>query len=133
MTSNGPLLPQQKRVPLVTAASEGPDAAQGPVATRDPELIRRWAADRQATPATGEASASGPLTVDVRDGGAGIRFNFPALSRFRDITWEEWFENFRQHDLTLVFEEHTADGTRSNRYRLIRLQDWDGQFDTIRC
>ena len=73
--------------------------------TQDHEVIRRWAARRGAEPATGEATASGPATIDVNDGGAGIRFNFPGVQRFRPIAWDEWFENFDGHDLWFVYEE----------------------------
>jgi hypothetical protein len=79
------------------------------IATQDHEVIRRWAARRSAEPATGGATASGPATIDVNDGGAGIRFNFPGVQRFRPITWDEWFENFDGHDLCFVYEEEVAD------------------------
>jgi hypothetical protein len=129
MDDKGPLLPQQGRVPLVSAGQEPGAGDSRTVATRDAELIRRWAARRQATPATGEDSPSGRGTSpEVKDGGAGIRFNFPGVSRFRDISWEEWFENFDRHDLTFVYEDVTSDGTLSNRYRLIHVAEWDGQF-----
>ena len=78
------------------------------IVTRDHDVIRRWAEGRQAEPATGEATASGPATIDVNDGGAGIRFNFPGLQRFRPITWDEWFDNFDRHDLLFVYEEEVA-------------------------
>jgi hypothetical protein len=80
------------------------------LATRDRDVIRQWAARRQAEPATGEATASGPATtVRVCDDGAGIRFNFPGAGRFRPITWDEWFENFDRYHLTFVYEEEIAD------------------------
>ena len=77
--------------------------------TRDHYLIRRCAERRKAEPATGEATLSGPATVKVNDGGAGIRFNFPGLHRFRPISWDEWFENFDVHDLEFLYEEEVAD------------------------
>ncbi len=79
------------------------------LATKDHDLIRRWTERHRAEPATGEATASGPSTIHVTDGGAGIRFNFPGLARFRPITWEEWFDHFDRHQLTFVFEEQVAD------------------------
>ena len=91
----------------------------GVVATQDHELIRDWATRRDAQPATGEATESGPATVDVKDGGAGIRFNFPAAAPFRPITWDEWFRNFTQHDLMFVYEEDVPGQPRSARYRLV--------------
>ena len=79
------------------------------LATRDHNLIRQWAERHNAEPATGEATSSGPATIRVADGGAGIRFNFPGYARFRPITWAEWLENFDRHQLTFVFEEEIAD------------------------
>src|SRR5688572_12409351 len=79
------------------------------ITTRDRDAIRRWAARHQAEPATGEASASGPATTHVTDGGTGLRFNFPGFARFRSITWDEWFEHFDRHSLVFVHEEDVAD------------------------
>jgi len=73
--------------------------------TKDHDLIRRWAAKHDAEPATGEGTASGPAVIDVQDGGAGIRFNFPGFARFRPITWKEWFDHFDRHDLRFMYEE----------------------------
>jgi len=77
--------------------------------TRDHETIRGWAARHSAVPATGEATKSGPATVNVNDGGAGVRFNFPGAGYFRPIAWDEWFANFDAHQLAFVFEEEVSD------------------------
>lgn len=79
------------------------------ISTRERDVIRRWAARHSAEPATGEATASGPATIGVNDGGAGIRFNFPGFARFRPISWDEWFANFDRHGLVFVYEEEVAD------------------------
>jgi hypothetical protein len=89
------------------------------MATQDPEVIRAWAARHQAEPATGEATSSGPGTLNVQDGGAGIRFNFPAASQFRPIVWEEWLENFTQYDLMFVYEADVPGQPLNNRYRIV--------------
>lgn len=73
--------------------------------TNEPAEIRRWADRHDAQPATGEASPSGPRGRDVNDGDAGIRFNFPGFAPFRPISWEEWLDHFRAHDLLFVFDE----------------------------
>jgi hypothetical protein len=83
--------------------------AIGAFASRDHDVIRRWAARHNAEPATGEATASGPATIHVTDGGVGIRFNFPAAARFRAITWDEWFDHFDRYRLTFVYEEEVAE------------------------
>jgi hypothetical protein len=99
------------------------------LATKNHDLIRNWADRHHAEPATGEETESGPATTRVNDGGAGIRFNFPGFSRFRPISWAEWFDNFDQHGLTFVFEEEVAD--RAYEYWQSRggghgndLEDW---------
>ena len=93
------------------------------VFTRDHEVIKRWAASRQAEPATGQASNSGPATFTVNDGGAGIRFNFPGVGVFRPISWDEWLGNFDHHECAFVYDD---DATRppSNRYRIVKATDW---------
>jgi hypothetical protein len=94
----------------IDAADVQPDLrTERKLATRDKDVIRQWAARHRAEPATGEATASGPATIHVNDGGAGIRFNFPAAARFRPITWDEWFDNFDRHALVFVYEESVAE------------------------
>jgi hypothetical protein len=78
------------------------------IATRDHAVIRAWATRHAAEPATGEASESGPATLAVNDGGAGLRFNFPGVGRFRPITWDEWLAHFDRHDLVFECEEDVA-------------------------
>jgi hypothetical protein len=87
-------------------------------ATRDHDVIRDWAARQQAEPATGEATSSGPATVNVRDGGAGIRFNFPGAARFRPIDWNEWFAHFDQHHLVFVFAVPREEDVAARAYEL---------------
>jgi hypothetical protein len=113
------LLPENEPVRHVKTSHAG-EHPPGTVLTTDSrELIRAWAAKRAAEPATGESTQSGPATVDVRDGGAGIRFNFPGAARFRPISWEEWFDNFTRHDLMFVYEGDVPGQTPSGRYRLV--------------
>jgi hypothetical protein len=127
METKGPLLVKQQHVPVVTTED---DAPPGPVATRNHDVIRGWAAKRRAEPATGEATASGPATADIHDGGVGIRFNFPGFARLRPITWDEWFDNFERHQLTFVYESETeeANESRNPRYRIVKTEDWPGQI-----
>jgi hypothetical protein len=116
------LLPEEEPVAVVDAGNEGHHLEIPVVATQDPELIRRWAQRRGAEPATGEASSSGPATVAVHDGDAGIRFNFPGVGRYRPISWEEWFDHFTHHQLIFVYERDEAGGAPSARYRLLKLE-----------
>jgi hypothetical protein len=118
--SDSPLLPATVPIVFLSADNENRHSEVATVATRDHELIRRWAQRRAAEPATGERTASGEATVSVTDGGAGIRFNFPATGRFRPISWDEWFENFETHELVFVYERDAPGQSLSYRYRLTK-------------
>ena len=112
--------PSPVRLERVTDSK--PPSHHGVFATLDRGAIRRWAERRQAEPATGEATATGPATIDVNDGGAGTRFNFPGASRFRPISWQEWFDNFERHGMMFVFEE-VAGPPLSHRYQLVKATE----------
>ena len=121
------LLPDDDPIRRVDRHSSTEQRSGGVMATEDHELIREWAARHDAEPATGEATRSGPATLDMRDGGAGIRFNFPAAARFRPISWDEWFQNFTQHGLMFVYEDDGPGESPSARYRLVPRQTLEGQ------
>ena len=73
-----------------------------------------------AEPATGEATPSGPASVlKVADGGTGLRFNFPGVSPFRAISWDEWLDHFTSHDLTFVYDDAEPGRPTSARYRIV--------------
>lgn len=113
------LLPDRHPVLRVDLRSEPQQQPGSVVATEDQALIRQWAKKHSAEPATGEATASGPATVEVQDGGAGIRFNFPAAGRFREISWDEWFDNFTRYNLMFVYQTDTPDAAPSASYQLV--------------
>jgi hypothetical protein len=114
-----PLLPESAAVRRVNLETERQHPEGAIVATDDPQLIREWARQHSAEPATGEATDSGPATINVQDGGSAIRFNFPAAAPFRPITWDEWFDNFRRHDLLFVYERDCHDAAPDSRYRTV--------------
>ena len=126
MANDPSLVPGVAPIVLVTIDNEQRHPEVRVAATRDHTLIQRWASQHQAEPATGERTSSGESTVDVNDGDAGIRFNFPAVGRFRAITWEEWFDNFETHELVFVYERDTTGHGQSYRYRLVKLDSLQG-------
>ncbi len=127
MERESTLIGEATHIVLLTADNPGRHPEMATAATREHGLIRQWAADRHAEPATGEPTASGAGTIQVDDGGAGIRFNFPAAGRFRPISWPEWFANFDEHDLVFVFERDRPGASTSYRYRLVRMDILQGQ------
>ena len=121
MLSDITLVPPPATIVLLTADNEGRHPEIAVAATRDHDLIRRWADRRHAAPATGETTASGQANVRVTDGDAGIRFNFPGAGRFRPISWDEWFANFETHELIFVFERDRDGHAPGSRYRFVKL------------
>jgi len=118
------LVPDPRRVKTVTRDAPG-DPDDQILATRDHAVIREWAKVFSAEPATGEQTASGPASsLKINDGGSSLRFNFPALGRFREISWNEWFDHFNRHDLTFVFENPLARTPPSARYRVVRTSEF---------
>lgn len=105
MNSKRPLFPQ--RDGYSTLPGDGPPETSRirAFATRDHGEIQQWALRHQAEPATGQTTRSGPASIAINDGGAGIRFNFPGVAKFRPILWDEWFEHFDRHGLMFVYEE----------------------------
>ena len=123
MKVEGQLLPEQPNISGVRAGAPA-DVSNHVVFTRDHDVIKRWAQKRQAEPATGQATASGPATVNVQDGGAGIRFNFPGASPYRSISWDEWLDNFDRHDCAFVYDNDAEPGVPSSRYRIVKAWEW---------
>ena len=102
-------IPKKGAVSVPNAEVPSRPAPGWSMATRDHDVIRGWAARHHAEPATGEATSSGPATINVNDGGVGIRFNFPGFGRFRPIAWTEWLEHFDRNRLTFVYQQEVAD------------------------
>jgi hypothetical protein len=126
MTNEGPLLPPEHRISDVSR-DKPPDPDAAVLSTRDHEVIWKWAHARSAEPSTGEETASGPASaLKVADGGSALRFNFPALSRFRQISWTEWFDHFDRNHLTFVYDNSGPGQQPSMRYRLVHAEDWEG-------
>jgi hemerythrin superfamily protein len=81
------------------------------LATRNPEVIRRWAEERNATPATTpNADAERPRV---------LRFDFPDYDKsLQEISWDAWLGTFEERDLVFLFQERMKAGNQSNFFRL---------------
>ena len=124
MTVHRQLLRHNGRIQRVDFADDVMNASRDVVFTREHDVICQWAETRHAEPATGEATSSGPQTVHVNDGGAGVRFNFPGAAAFRPISWEEWLTNFDVHQCAFVYEDDDASRPPSNRYHIVKAEEW---------
>ncbi|MFI9633709.1 hypothetical protein ACIHAX_13535 [Nocardia sp. NPDC051929] len=94
----------------------GPGASiqsRGISVTRNHDVIRRWAAQRGARPATVPGSE--------HDGRLGVlRFDFPGYGGavLRPVRWEEWFATFDARRLRFWYVERGTDDPPSNFNRL---------------
>jgi hypothetical protein len=85
--------------------------------TQDHGEIQQWAEARGAVPA--EVSST------EKNGQTGIlRFEFPGAKNANDsalseISWDEFFEKFDASGLSLVYQEKTAAGEKSNFNKLV--------------
>ncbi|MFK4835101.1 hypothetical protein ACI3KY_05160 [Microbacterium sp. ZW T2_14] len=84
-------------------------------ATTDHDVIRRWAEDRHATPATVGGEDGDGIVGELR-----LDFDFGNdLEDLRAVTWDEWFAAFDERGDQFVYQETTRpDGSRSNDFHL---------------
>src|SRR3954464_328166 len=104
----------------VTSPDDDPERAGRSRATTSHEVIRQWAEERQAVPATVEGTEHGDhLGV--------LRFDFGGDSeRLRHVGWEEWFDTFAARSLNFIYQEERKDGNQSNFFRLESPDREDG-------
>jgi hypothetical protein len=92
--------------------------------TQDHDEIRRWAEARNAIPCE--------VASTERDGEAGIlRFCFPKAKNrnddsLKEMDWDEFFSKFDENGLSLLYQEKTAGGARSNFNKLIHAESEAG-------
>ncbi|MDT7706906.1 MAG: hypothetical protein QOG20_2513 [Pseudonocardiales bacterium] len=103
-----------KYAEAITSPDQIRDADPGDtLVTTSHEVIRRWAQDRGAQPATVPGTEHGDhlgvLTLD-----------FPGYGgeKLRHVSWDEWFRTFDERRLNFIFQDKKKDGTPSNFFRL---------------
>ena len=93
--------------------------AQESKRTTDHDTIRRWAEERDGTPAsvrgTGDGDPAGVLRIDF-PGGAGEE-------SLEHITWDEWFRKFDESGLEFLYQEQKASGEGSTFFKLVKSED----------
>ncbi|MEA2525231.1 MAG: hypothetical protein QOF73_2458 [Thermomicrobiales bacterium] len=104
------------RAKWINSVDEHEDRPGQTLATRNHDVVRRWAEERGAVPATVPETEHG-------DPAGVLRFIFSGQGdgedpfRLEPISWEEWFKTFDERQLVFVFQEHKADGSQSNFFR----------------
>jgi ferritin-like metal-binding protein YciE len=97
------------------AASRGGGSRAGSRTLTDREEIQRWAEERGARPACVRG------TGGRHDTGM-IRLDFPGYSgeeSLEPISWDDWFEKFDERGLSLLVQDATARGQKSNFNKLV--------------
>ncbi|GAB3857221.1 hypothetical protein GCM10029963_54930 [Micromonospora andamanensis] len=98
---------------MISSLQDRPERPGRSLVTTNHDVIRRWARERGAKPAT--------IGGTEREGRAGVlTFNIPGYresSRIREITWDEWFHTFDMRRLNLIYQEQLRDGRQSNFFR----------------
>ena len=96
----------------VTSLDDEPERGGRTLATTSHEVIRRWAEERNAVPATVDGTEHGDhLGV--------LTFDFGGDSEnLRHVSWDEWFDTFDARNLNFIYQEERKDGNKSNFFRL---------------
>ena len=99
----------------IESVDDEPERTGRSLVTTDHDVIKRWAQERDARPATVEGTE--------HDGRVGVlRLNFGGTdsrdSRLREISWDDWFETFDARNLNFMYQETRTDGQQSNFFRL---------------
>ena len=96
----------------VTSPDEDPERPGRSLVTTHHDVIRQWADDRKATPATVPGTEHGDL-LGV------LRLDFGGDDdRLRHVSWEEWFTTFDERRLNFIYQEERSDGHTSTFFRL---------------
>jgi hypothetical protein len=83
--------------------------------TTDHDTIRRWAEERDGTPASVRGTGDGDPGV--------LRIDFPGGAGEDDlehISWEEWFEKFDRNELAFLYQEAKESGEGSTFFKLVK-------------
>jgi hypothetical protein len=106
------LSPSTMRAKWIHSPQEHEDRPGQSLATRSPDVIRSWAEERQAVPATVPGTEHGDhLGV--------LRFNFPGYRgrKLQEVSWDQWMKTFQARNLVFLFQEHKKNGVMSNFFR----------------
>nr|WP_246141374.1 hypothetical protein [Micromonospora olivasterospora] len=98
---------------MITSLEDRPERPGRSLVTTNHDVIRRWAQERNARPAT--------IAGTEREGRPGVlTFNMPGYresSRVREVSWDDWFRTFDERAVNLIYQEQMRDGRQSNFFR----------------
>jgi hypothetical protein len=119
--SGGSVASRPKYSKWIESPDDHEDRQGQSLATRNHDVIRQWAEERQGVPSTVESTE--------RDGRPGVlRLNFPGYggANLKEVSWEDWFATFDDRRLVFIYQEHKTNGATSNFFRLDNPDREDG-------
>ncbi|MBV2362310.1 hypothetical protein ACFPZ0_06435 [Streptomonospora nanhaiensis] len=113
MSENRPVEGEHRYQQQIDSPDQHEERPGKSLVTTNHDVIRQWAEERDARPATVPGSE-----YDGRPGR--LLFDFPGYSgeKLRHIDWDEWFEAFDERGLNFIYQEHKKDGQPSNFFQL---------------
>ena len=108
----GDLSKSTLRAKWINKVGEKEDRPGQTLATQNHDVIKHWAEERGAVPATIQSNDANNPRV--------LRFNFPGYGgqNLQEITWEQWFKPFDARDLVFLFQQRKGDGSQSNFFHM---------------
>ncbi len=96
----------------ISSPEDEPERPGRSLATTSHEVIRRWAEERNAVPAT--------VPGTEHDDHLGVlRLDFGGEDeRLQHVSWEQWFATFDDRSLNFLYQEERKDGRQSSFFRL---------------
>lgn len=100
------------RAKWINNVGEKEDRPGQTLATQSHDVIKHWAEERKATPAT--IQSNDPQNPRV------LRFDFPGYGgqSLQPVSWDAWFKPFDDRHLVFLFQQHMRDGSQSNFFHL---------------
>jgi hypothetical protein len=101
-----------KRAKWIDSPHEHQDHSGQTLATRSHDVIKQWAEERKATPATVPGTEhSDHLGV--------LRFDFPGYGGqdLQEVSWDDWLKTVEDRKLVFLYQEQKSDGSQSNFFR----------------
>lgn len=115
----GELARSTERAKWIHAPDEQADHDGQTLATRSLAVIKAWADERGAKPATSPNGDQERPRV--------LRFDFPGYDkRLLPVSWEAWGRTFEERELVFLFQQKLSSGKQSNFFVLDSPDREDG-------
>lgn len=96
----------------ISDTNEKPERKGRSLITRNHDVIKKWAEERDARPATVPGTGPGKNLGVLR-----FKFGDSGSDRLEEVSWEEFFKTFDDRDLAFVYQEQLKNGNQSNFFR----------------